>query len=184
MKRIIITGPKSSGKSNIGLRLSALLNVPFFDLDEVLENIYARTYGRQLSFREIYRRHGEATFRELEHKAAKEVAKKENILLSTGGTTFTLENLRKTLLPNSYVILLTNDPAILWDRTSRKGLPSYLAKSSDPQAEFYLRVEKVVEVVTPLAQMKLNTEELSIEDVAQLLDVELQRRNISLTQEN
>ena len=180
MKRIILTGPKSSGKSNIGIRLAALLDIPFFDLDEVLEQVYEQQYEQKLSFREIYRRHGEATFRELELTAAKEVALKENVLLSTGGTTFTLEPLRQALLHDAYVILLNNDPEILWARTSRKGIPSYLEKSSDPRADFIQRVERVVDTVSPLAQLTLDTEELSIEDVAQLLDVELQRRKISL----
>ena len=39
MKRIVLTGPKSSGKTNIGHRLAELHNLPFYDLDEVLEQI-------------------------------------------------------------------------------------------------------------------------------------------------
>lgn len=179
MKRIVLTGPKSSGKSNIGVRLAELVNLPFFDLDEVLEQVYAEEHdNNRLPFREIYRRHGEQKFRELELEAAKRVASMERILLSTGGTTFNQESLREILVPDSYIVLLKNDPSILWERTSHKGIPSYLEGEADPRRAFIDRVEKVVETVTPFAHMSLDTKDLSIEDVAQLLDVELSVRKV------
>lgn len=180
MDRIIITGPKSSGKSNIGARLAKLLGITFYDLDEVLESIFEEQEGNRLSFREIYRRKGEKQFRELELQAAQRMSKISNILLSTGGSTFTVESLREILTPGSYIILLTNTPQTLWHRTSRKGIPSYLENSENPKEEFYQRVIRVTDTVKPLAQMVLDTEELSIEEVAQLLDVELQNRNVKL----
>lgn len=182
MKRIVLTGPKSSGKSNIGLRLAELLHVPFYDLDEVLETIFEEENGITLTFREIYRRHGEEKFREWELKAAKRVAEMDGVLLSTGGTTFTLPELREVLVPDSYVILLTNNAQELWRRTSRKGIPSYLENEIDPQQAFYARVERVIETVTPYADLTLETEDLSIEDVAQLLDVELSQRKVLRSQ--
>ncbi len=178
MKRIVLTGPKSSGKSNIGLRLSELLQLPFYDLDEVLEDIFTEENGTKLSFREIFRRHGEEKFREWELKAAMRVAKMEKILLSTGGTTFTLPQLRDQLVPDSYIVLLSNNAAELWRRTSRKGIPSYLEKEIDPQQAFFERVERVISTVSPYADLLLETEDLSIEDVAQLLDVELSQRKV------
>ena len=179
MDRIVITGPKSSGKSNIGARLAELLGLTFYDLDDVLETIFEEQEGIHLTFREIYRRHGEEAFRKLEHKAAFKVAQLKGTLLSTGGTTFTIPSLRDIVVADAYVILLTNTPQVLWERTTRKGRPSYLEKSRDPQADFFRRVSSVVEAVTPVADLYLDTEELSIEEVAQLLDVELQRRNIN-----
>lgn len=179
MKRIVLTGPKSSGKSNIGLRLGELIHLPFFDLDEVLEQVYAEENdGNRLPFREIYRRHGEQKFRALEREAALRVAAMDRILLSTGGTTFNQESLREILVPDSYIVLLKNDVKILWERTSHKGIPSYLEGEPDPRQAFYDRVEKVVETVTPLAHLALDTKDLSIEDVAQLLDVELSVRKV------
>jgi len=179
MKRIVLTGPKSSGKSNIGVRLAELVHLPFFDLDEVLEQVYADEHeGNRLPFREIYRRHGEQKFRELELSAAKRVSGMDRILLSTGGTTFNQESLREILVPDSYIVLLKNDPQILWERTSHKGIPSYLEGEADPRRAFLERVEKVVDTITPLAHMILDTKDLSIEDVAQLLDVELSVRKV------
>ncbi len=178
MKRIVLTGPKSSGKSNIGLRLAELRDLTFFDLDEVLEEIFEEEHDMKLSFREIYRRHGEDMFRELELKAAKRVASMEQIMLSTGGTTFTIESLRDELVPDAYVVLLSNEPNELWHRTSRKGIPAYLEKEADPKAAFFERVDRVITTVTPYADLILDTNDLSIEDVAQMLDVELTQRKV------
>jgi shikimate kinase len=177
-KRVILTGPKSSGKSNIGVRLAELMGVPFFDLDELLEDIFEKESGTRLSFREIFRRHGEEKFRALELQAAQEVVSKDRVLLSTGGTTFTIPALRETLVPDSYIVLLKNSPEELWLRTSRKGIPSYLEKEIDPRAAFFRRVEGVIETVTPIAHLSMDTEDLTIEDVAQVLDVELSQRRV------
>ncbi len=178
MKRIVLTGPKSSGKTNIGHRLAELHDLPFYDLDEVLEQIFYEETDTKLSFREIFRRHGEEKFRELELQAAKRVSQESRVLISTGGTTFTLPKLREVLIPDSYVVLLKNDPEILWYRTSRKGIPSYLEGESDPRQAFIERVDRVVEMVSPHASLELDTGDLSIEDVAQMLDVELFQRKI------
>ncbi len=180
MKRVIITGPKSSGKSNIGVRFAELQGVPFYDLDSVLEQVFEKEDGAHLSFREIFRRHGEERFRELELKAAKEISKKSGIVLSTGGTSFTIESLRETLTDDAYIILLSNNADILWDRTIRKGMPAYLEKEADPKAAFAERVESVISSVKPYSDMVLDTADLSIEDVAQLLDVEMMQRKVSL----
>jgi shikimate kinase len=179
VKRIVITGPKSSGKSNIGERFAKLQSLPFFDLDTVLEEVFEEEDGSHLSFREIFRRHGEERFRDLELKAAKRVSQKKGIILSTGGTTFTIDALKDVLVDDAYIILLTNSADILWQRTARKGIPAYLSGESDPQAAFARRVDAVIETVKPFADMVLDTTDLSIEDVSQLLDVEMLQRKIS-----
>jgi shikimate kinase len=180
MKRIVITGPKSSGKSNIGARFAELQKVPFYDLDDVLEQVFEEEMGNKLSFREIYRRHGEDKFRDLEYKAALRVAKLDGIILSTGGTSFTIEKLRDILTKDAYVVLLTNDGDTLWDRTSRKGIPSYLEGEANPKVAFLDRVENVINTVKPFAGITLDTGDLSIEDVAQVLDVEMMQRSVKV----
>ena len=176
--RVILTGPKSSGKSNIGARLAELMGVSFYDLDELIEDLFEEESGTRLSFREIFRRHGEDKFRDLEYKAAKKIVSKGKLLLSTGGTTFTIPKLRDTLIEDSYIVLLKNRPEELWLRTSRKGIPSYLEKEIDPRSAFFKRVENVIETVMPIAQLSMDTEDLTIEDVAQVLDVELSQRSV------
>jgi len=180
MQRIIVTGPKSSGKSTIGHRLAQLRKLQFFDLDERIEKIFEEEEGIQLSFREIFKRHGEEKFRELEMRAIKSLEGQDKILLSTGGSTFLNENAKNTLLENSYVVLLHNTPEMLWSRTMRKGLPSFLEGVADPQSEFFNRVKSVVEAVKPIAELVMETKNLSVEEVAVMLDYELDYRKIKI----
>lgn len=180
MKRVVITGPKASGKSNIGSRLAELLGVEFHDLDTMVENVFREQEGTRLSFREIFRRHGEDVFRALEIESAKRLVDMGGMVLSTGGTTFTVPELRDILVPGSYIILLKNDHSVLWERVQRKGLPAYLDGVDNPRELFFDRVTQVIDAVSPYAQINMDTEDLSIEEVAQVLDVELMQRRVSL----
>ena len=180
MFRIIVTGPKSSGKSSIGQRIASLRRLSFYDLDEQIEKIFEEEEKIHLSFREIFKRHGEERFRELEMRAIKSVKNFDNILLSTGGSTFLREEAKTALQENSYIILLLNTPETLWARTIRKGMPSYLDAEADPQSAFYARVNNVVNAITPIAGIVMETRDLSVEEVAKMLDLELDHRKINM----
>lgn len=180
MPRIVVTGPKSSGKSSIGQRLAQLRKFPFYDLDEQIEKMFEEEEKVLLSFREIFRRHGEEKFRELELRVIKSFIESDKIIISTGGTTFFQEEAKNLLLKNSHIILLYNSPETLWQRTIRKGLPSYLEGVQDPQTAFYKRIKDIVDIVRPLAALEFDTRDLSVEDVAQMLDLELEHRKIEI----
>ena len=180
MPKIIVTGPKSSGKSSIGWRLAQLRGLPFYDLDERIEKIFEEEEGFHSSFREIFKRHGEDKFRELEIRAINLIMDMDKFLLSTGGSTFLRDEAKKLLLKDSYVILLHNTPETLWQRTIRKGMPSYLEGALDPRGMFFKRVEDVVDAVKPVAGLIMETRDLSVEDVAQMLDCELDYRKVKL----
>ncbi len=103
----------------------------------------------------------------------------DTVILSTGGTTFTLPILKEILLPDSYVIFLHNDKETLWDRTIRKGLPSFLEGVENPKEAFFERVARATAVIEPVSDLVLDTNDLTIEEVAQMLDVELMQRKIT-----
>ncbi|MDR0304200.1 MAG: hypothetical protein LBH98_05450 [Chitinispirillales bacterium] len=180
MSKIVVTGPKSSGKSSIGQRLAQLRKLPFYDLDEQIEKIFEEEEKIRLSFREIFKRHGENKFRELEIQAIKSLAGLNGILLSTGGSTFFNEEAKNLLIKDSHIILLHNTPEILWQRTARKGIPPYLEGVIDPQGAFCDRVEKVLDSLKPIAELNMETGDLSVEDVAQMLDLEIEYRKIQI----
>jgi shikimate kinase len=178
MPKIIVTGPKSSGKSSIGWRLAQLRGLSFYDLDERIEKIFEEEEGVHSSFREIFKRHGEDKFRELELRAINSIIGLDKILLSTGGSTFINEEAKNLLLQDSYIILLCNAPETLWQRTIRKGMPSYLEGTIDPHGTFCKRVESILNTIKPVAEIVMETKDLSVEDVAQMLDYELDFRKV------
>ncbi len=70
-----------AGKTTIGKRLAAKMDLQFIDLDIFIENRYHKT------IRELFEEKGEADFREIEKKTLAEISQFENIVVSTGGGT-------------------------------------------------------------------------------------------------
>ncbi|MEN9908690.1 MAG: hypothetical protein RLZZ540_1839, partial [Bacteroidota bacterium] len=60
MKKIILLGYMGCGKSTIAQKLSGMINTPYVDLDEYIEN------KAKISIKEIFEIHGEIHFRKLE----------------------------------------------------------------------------------------------------------------------
>ncbi|MCC7302409.1 MAG: AAA family ATPase [Bacteroidia bacterium] len=78
---IYLTGFMGSGKSTAGKQLAALLQFPFFDLDEEL----SKTCG--MSVTEIFSEKGEPWFREQEHSLLRTLSASPNAVIATGGGT-------------------------------------------------------------------------------------------------
>ncbi|MDE6096910.1 MAG: shikimate kinase [Muribaculaceae bacterium] len=81
MKPIFIIGYMGCGKTTFGKALSAATGIPFIDLDFYIEQRYHSTV------REIFDRHGEEGFREIEREMLHEVAEFEDTIISCGGGT-------------------------------------------------------------------------------------------------
>ena len=70
MNAIVLTGFKGSGKTTVGRLLAARLGRRFVDLDDVLTRIHGEESDEDLSYREVFERHGAEEFRDLERRAA------------------------------------------------------------------------------------------------------------------
>jgi shikimate kinase len=79
--RVLLTGFMGAGKTTVGRRLAQRLELPFFDLDEVI----AETAG--MSVQEIFESQGEETFRKLESDALERMLELRNVTVATGGGT-------------------------------------------------------------------------------------------------
>ena len=77
--RYFIIGYKNCGKTTIGKKLAARLNMEFIDLDEVIEGKEGK------SVPEIYLSIGDEGFRIKEWEALKKIVKKDDIVVSLGG---------------------------------------------------------------------------------------------------
>lgn len=82
MKKILVLGYMGSGKSIIGNLLAQKLEIPFKDLDQVIEN------RLEMSVSEIFEVKGEIYFRKIEHQIFNELMQdEESLVLSLGGGT-------------------------------------------------------------------------------------------------
>ena len=77
--RVFLIGYMGVGKTTIGKKLAKRLGLDFIDLDSVIAD------GEYASIPQIMENIGEHYFRTIEQQYLEEVAKKENVLISTGG---------------------------------------------------------------------------------------------------
>lgn len=78
-ENIILTGFMATGKTTVGKILANRLKREFIDTDRLIEERQGR------SIAEIFRTLGEPAFRHMEADIARELGKKEGLVISTGG---------------------------------------------------------------------------------------------------
>ncbi len=163
--KIVITGPKCSGKTTIGTALAERLSIPYFDLDElVLER--AAEKGRETeSCAALYKTLGEKAFRLVERDAIAELDRHGYMVLATGGSTMLHHESRHLLRPSSLWVYLKASPECLWNRIPQDPLPAYLQATGDPRAAFLERVDCIDEVLSLRCDVHIDTETENMEAI-------------------
>ena len=105
-----------SGKSTIAKEISKKLNVDYYDTDQIIENREGKTIT------EIFELYGENYFRKLEVDLVKEISRRENSVISTGGG---------IVLNPENISLLKENGLIIYLENSVDDLVSRLVKESD-----------------------------------------------------
>ena len=83
---IVLVGFMGAGKTTVGRELAARLDVPFFDLDDLVEA------AEKMSIKEIFAQHGEPYFRKRERDILRSTRHLEHGVIATGGGTFTFDD--------------------------------------------------------------------------------------------
>jgi shikimate kinase len=99
-RRIVLTGFMGSGKSTVGPLLAVRLGWRFVDVDEVIESEAGVTIA------ELFARHGEAAFRDLERTSIQRLAEGDRVVLSLGGGAIENAETRALLLTASGTLLV------------------------------------------------------------------------------
>jgi shikimate kinase len=132
---IILIGFMGVGKSTVGRLLASELALSLLDTDQLIEQTEARAIS------EIFRTDGEEHFRGLETEVLETLQDYDNFVLSTGGGIVLKEEnvaLLKTMGP---IILLTADPAVIYERIKNE-THRPLLETADPQAEITRILER------------------------------------------
>ena len=132
-ENLILIGFASSGKTVTGRMLAEQLKLRFIDLDVMLETLFATNFGNPLTCRDIFRKHGERYFRQLEYEALNKLPETPGFVLATGGgTPLQKENLC-LLQTLGTIVYLKVSPKIIFRRFEQNGFPAYL--ESNPTIE-------------------------------------------------
>lgn len=135
-----IVGYMGSGKTTLGRLLARALDGELVDLDHAIEQRAGETIP------EIFAKHGEETFRDLEHDALLEALHGETprIVACGGGVVLSQDN--RTLLRDVTTIFLNEDTGVLYRRTRGAGRPLRAASREDFEARYAGRLPLYREV--------------------------------------
>jgi len=125
-RSIVIVGLMGAGKSCIGKRLASRIGLPFADADAEIEK------AAGCSIEEIFERHGEAAFRDGEHRVIRRLLSEEPKVLSTGGGAYMNPMTRADIRAHGVSVWLRADLDLLLKRTGRRNNRPLL-KRGDPR---------------------------------------------------
>lgn len=165
METIILCGLPGTGKSAAGKILSAKLGWQYIDTDLYLEKFYKGLTGDFLSCRDLYKKIGDAHFRDLENQMLSGMSKIEKSVISVGGGTLNdprnIEILRKL----GKIIYLKNDRKVIFERLMSKGMPAYL-DPKNPFQSFEAMADTREKIYKSVADITYDTGKLSPEEIA------------------
>ena len=108
---IVLIGYRGSGKTSVARELSQLTHWPWIDTDDLIVE------QAGMNIREIFARHGENHFRDLEASAVREAIGQPDCVIALGGGAVLRESTRELLKASGHrVIYLHADPQTLHDR--------------------------------------------------------------------
>lgn len=130
----MLVGMMGAGKTTVGRRLAPRLGLPFFDADAEIEK------ASGMSVSDLFKLHGEASFREGEARVIKRLLDGPPHVLATGGGAMTNEETRKRVKAQAISIWIRADIETIVRRATRRGTRPLL-KTGDPR-ETILRLMK------------------------------------------
>lgn len=120
------------GKTTLGNAVARSTSMRFIDLDQLIEQ------EQGMTVREIFARHGEQHFRELERLALERVASLHDVIIATGGGTPCQPGLMELMNRHGLTVHLTASPEVLYRRllAARDSRPLIASLDDDSLREF------------------------------------------------
>lgn len=168
---MVLVGMMGAGKTSVGRELAGRSG--FVDLDKLIEQMAGRT------IREIFESDGETAFRKLELQALRDATTSGRYeVVSTGGGIVTSSEARQLLQEmDSFVVWLTASNEELTRRATKSGNRPLL--DHDPGAKIEELMNQRAPLYAEVADMTLNTQELSVKQVAHLVEEALKHHMIN-----
>jgi shikimate kinase len=134
-RSIVLVGLMGAGKSTIGRRLAQKLDLAFVDADAEIEQAAGK------SVQDIFRDHGEASFREGERRVIARLLESGPQVLATGGGAFMNEETRNNISRRGIAVWLKADIELLMKRVRRRDNRPLL-KADNPEEVMQTLIEQ------------------------------------------
>jgi shikimate kinase len=168
---VFLIGARGSGKTTVARLLAGELGWDWIDADLELE----RRAG--CSVRTLFAREGEPGFRNLETSVLRELCRRTNCVISTGGGVVSREENRRLLREHGWIVWLTAEAETLWRRMQND--PSSADRRPDLVGGGREEVETILGIREPLyralAHHSISTEERTPEEVARTIAARMPR---------
>lgn len=152
-RSIVLVGLMGCGKSSVGRRLAARLDLPFVDADDEIE----RAAGKSIP--DIFADHGEPHFRDGERKVIQRLLSQGPQVMATGGGAYMNEETRDNIRSAGVCIWLKAELPVLMRRVAKRNNRPLL-RSEDPEGV----MRKLMEVRYPvyaLADITIDSREVA-----------------------
>ncbi|MFQ5671008.1 MAG: shikimate kinase [Acidobacteriota bacterium] len=129
-RRVALVGLRGAGKTTLGSRLAARLEIPFLELDALIEAAAGLTLGQ------VFELHGEFSFRRLERETlARLLSEARPVVLATGGGLVTAPETYALLQEACFTIWLSARPEDHYNRVLAQGDRRPMADNPHAMAE-------------------------------------------------
>ena len=161
--RIALIGLRGAGKTSLGRHLSNALNVPFIELNRLIEADYGASIGELLALA------GQPAFRRHERRCLDQaIAAHDHAVIATGGGIVTEPDTFATLLRNCHCIWLQATPEEHMSRVVAQGDMRPMLKNREAMAD----LKSILEARTPFyerAATVFDTSDLDEDEAANSL---------------
>jgi len=158
-QRIALIGLRGAGKSTVGKLLAKKLELPFFELDRMIE----QTSGISLSM--IFDLYGQSGFRRFERRCLDDLLNtQKRFVVATGGSLVSEPTTYERLLTNCYTIWLRATPQEHMSRVIAQGDIRPMAQNPEAMADLQ-RILQEREDLYGRADVSINTSGKLVEEV-------------------
>jgi shikimate kinase len=171
-RSIVLIGLMGAGKSSVGKRLAARLELPFTDADHEIE------LAADQPIEEIFAEHGEAYFRKGEARVIARLLQSGPQVLATGGGAYMDAGTRAAIAANGISVWLRAELSVLLKRVKRRN-DRPLLKGGDP-AEVMRKLQQERYPIYANADLTVDTREAPHDTVVAEIVTLLARRLLDL----
>ena len=132
---LVLCGMMGAGKTTIGIKIAELTGRRWYDTDGLIVDKYGK-------ISDIFEYYGEAHFRKLETEIVKDLAKKDNLVISTGGGLVLKSENNAVLQENGKIIFLRASLETLAKRLHVDGTRPLLQTSAENLQDRLARLMK------------------------------------------
>lgn len=169
---IVLIGFMGTGKTAVGKRLAAILNMDFYDTDQEVEAVTG------MSITQLYNKFGEVRFISEENLAVKRLAQRDNCVIATGGGVVLNKENIELLQEKGILICLMARIDVVYERVKRRNNRPILKKG-----DIYNNILKLNEERQELykcADIQIDTSDMEFSEIIDKIICALQEYGIGV----